>query len=122
VPTLTYFILFFLTGECHLKFPRNAVPSSSGGQSVLNTLGPLTHQHSACPQVCENDRSHTIHLLLSCEISTKFVAVTVLSVCCTVIEVDDDDGGGGGRLESRYLTSILKMEATSCFEYWYPLN
>lgn len=87
VPTLTYFILFYSTRWVPTKISKEFYALIFGGPDCpRNTLGPLTHQHSACTQVCENDRSDTIHLLLNCEISTRFVAVTVLSVCCTVIE------------------------------------
>jgi hypothetical protein len=88
VSTLTYFILLCSTGWVPPKVSQECCELIFSGQDCpRNTLGPLTHQHSACPQVCENDRSHTIHLLHNCEISTRFVAVTVLSVYCTVIEV-----------------------------------
>ena len=85
-PNIFYSILFYSTRPT--KISKEFYALIFGGPNCpRNTLGPLTHQHSACPQVCENDRSDTIHLLLNREISTRYVAITVLSVCCTVIKV-----------------------------------
>ena len=88
VPTLTYFILLYSTGWVPHKVSKECCELIfSGPDCPRYTLGPLIHHRSARSQVCENDRSHTIHLLHSCVISTRFVVVTLLSVCCTVIEV-----------------------------------
>jgi hypothetical protein len=64
------------------------VPSSLGTRTSKKN-NRTTDPSAECPilQVCENEKSHTIHLLLSCEISTGFVVVTVESVLSNVVKV-----------------------------------